>query len=109
MDKPKLSYSEWLNTDEGKASTCYKLCSKPVTAEKLEKAVHYGLILKKDLEDGATYIGDCRNASEAVWHADKQRFTYIRHKFGSSFPEDIVHPEDDEGFDIFCPVRKKET
>lgn len=102
-----FNYEEWLKTDEGKASTCYRICSKPVTPEKLAEAIAAGLIPKKDLEDGVTYIGTCRNASEAVWHADKQRFTYIRHKFGSSFPEDIVHPEDDEGFDIFAAVRKK--
>jgi hypothetical protein len=102
-----MKHEEWLKTDEGKASTCYHICSRPVTPEKLAKAYEIGMIAKKDLEDGFTYVGDCRNASEAVWHADKQRFTYIRHKFGSSFDEDIVHPEDDEGFDIFVPMRKK--
>jgi len=101
-----MKYEEWKKTDEGKASEIYRDLPKPVNAETLAKAIENGLIAKKDLEDGATYVGTCRNASKAVWHADKQRFTYIRHKFGSSFDEDIVHPEDDEGFDIFVAVRK---
>ena len=91
-----------------KAYTCYGILMPPVTAEKLEEAYKIGLIPKKDLVDGITYLGTCRNAEEAVWHADRSRFEYIRTKWGSSFPEDIVHPEDDEGYDVFCCVAVKE-
>ena len=70
----------------------------------LEVAKENGLIGKADLVDGALYVGWCRNAGLARWHADTQRFVYQRTKFGSTFEETIVHPEDDEGFDIFVPV-----
>ena len=67
-----------------------------------------GMIPKKDLVDGATYLGFCRNAGEAIWDAGKNMFTYTRKKFGSSFNEDINHPEDDDGFDLFVPIKVKE-
>lgn len=82
----------------------HHVLDKPMTPEKLTLAESKGMFAKKDLVDGATYIGTCRNAEEAVWHADKQRFTYVRSKWGSSYDEDITHPEDDEGYDIFVPV-----
>lgn len=79
---------------------------KPLTPwhfEKLEKA---GAIPKRKLVDGATYFGKCRNATEAVWHADKNVFIYKRHKFGFVYDEDINHYEDDNGFDLFVPVKR---
>lgn len=82
----------------------HNVLTKPMTPEKIARAVELGMIAKKDLIDGTTYIGSCRNSETAVWHADKGLFTYIRTKWGSSFPEDIEHPEDDDGFDIFVPV-----
>ena len=103
--RKKIDFEAWEKTDEGKATLIYRDLPK-VTPENLAKAIEDGLIPKKDLEDGATYFGTCRNASQAVWHADKQRFTYLRYKFGSEYPEDIVHPEDDEGADIFVAVKK---
>lgn len=70
----------------------------------LAKAYEMGLIKKSDLIDGKVYFGNCRNATIAKWDAGKQRFIYKRVKFNSSFDEEIPHPEDDEGFDIFVPV-----
>lgn len=60
-------------------------------------------IAKKDLVDGAYYKGDCRNADVARWNAKVGCFFYTRYKFGSTFTEDINHPEDDDGFDLFWP------
>lgn len=80
--------------------------SNPVTREELEKAYSKGMIRKTALIDGKTYKGHCRNASEAVWYAEKDCFTYQRTKWGSTFPEDINHPEDDDGFDIFTPYEE---
>ncbi len=65
-----------------------------------------GLIPKNDLVVGAIYKGRCRNANYALWKGD--RFEYIREKFGAEFLEDIMHPEDDNGFDLFVPVVKTE-
>ena len=59
-----------------------------------------------ELEDGKMYVGSCRNASKAKWIKERQCFEYDRTKFGSTFKEDINHPENDEGFDIFVPVKK---
>jgi len=61
---------------------------------------------KSDLEDGEYYFGDCRNASCARWSASDQEFTYMRTKFRTRFPEQISHPEDFHGSDVFVPYFK---
>lgn len=58
---------------------------------------------KSELVVGQTYKGMCRNASEAVWLGDK--FEYTRSKFGHSYQETLPHPEDDQGYDVFMPLR----
>lgn len=88
------------------AHQAYHLLGQPVTAEKLNRAYLKGMIPLSELVDGKSYYGHCRNATIAVWHASKQKFTYIRTKFGDSFEEDIVHPEQDEGYDIFVPMKE---
>lgn len=60
----------------------------------------------EDLIDGASYRGHCRNASIATWNASLQKFIYTRHKFGSSFKEEIEHPDHDRGFDVFFPLEQ---
>lgn len=62
-------------------------------------------IPKKDLIDGALYEGHCRNANFAEWDAANNCFVYQRTKFNFTFPEEINHPEDDDGFDLFYPIR----
>lgn len=56
------------------------------------------------LEDRKVYKGSCRNARKAMWLADFQKFVYVRKKFGSFFLEEINHPENDDGFDLFVPT-----
>ena len=58
------------------------------------------------MEVGKTYIGTCRNASEAVWQGD--HFIYQRYKWGSTFPEKINHFQNDDGYDVFVPIKLKE-
>lgn len=70
------------------------------------KLIEQGAIPLHLLETGKTYIGFCRNASEAVWLGDK--FEYMRTKFGATFPEKINHFQNDDGYDVFVPVRMKE-
>mgnify|MGYP000860896689 CR=1 FL=1 len=60
-------------------------------------------IRKSDLVHGAYYYGTCRNATCAKWDETTQLFTYKRIKFGSRFDEEINHPENDDGFDLFVP------
>ena len=68
--------------------------------------VRCGAIPKKDLIIGKTYIGECRNASEATWNG--HTFVYERYKFGDTFDEEINHFEDDNGYDLFVPIKLKE-
>lgn len=83
----------------------YKI-PEPVTKEWLAKAYERGMIPKKDLVNGAIYIGCCRNAYLAQWHAEKNCFVHLRTKFDNVFAEEINHPEDDDGFDLFVPTLK---
>ena len=66
-------------------------------------------IAKADLEHGAYYVGRCRNASLARWNAERQCFVHWRSKFGSTFLEEIRHPEDDKHFDVFVVEEKTEN
>lgn len=68
--------------------------------------IAHGAIPLDKLEVGKTYIGDCRNAGEAVWLGDK--FEYQRYKFGYTFPEKINHFQNDDGYDVFVPIKVKE-
>ena len=68
--------------------------------------IRCGAIPKKDLIVGRTYIGECRNASEAEWNGEV--FIYQRHKFHLVYPEEINHFEDDDGSDLFVPIKLKE-
>lgn len=74
----------------------------PISPERLETLYALGLIPLQELETGKYYFGTCRNARVAKW--DGKVFTYIRSKFGERFPENINHPENDDGYDLFFPV-----
>jgi len=80
--------------------------SKPATKEEIAEANKKGMILKKDLKDRSLYKGYCRNAQEAMWVKEIERFIYVRHKWGSEFLEDICHVEDDNLYDLFIPLEE---
>lgn len=67
--------------------------------------IRCGGIPKKELIIGETYIGGCRNSSEATWNG--KEFTYNRIKFGIEYIDTINHFEDDNGYDLFIPIKKK--
>jgi hypothetical protein len=67
--------------------------------------IKHGAIPLHKLEVGKSYIGECRNASEAVWQGDK--FVYKRTKWGNTYVEEINHFQNDDGFDVFVPVKEK--
>lgn len=67
--------------------------------------IRCGGIPKDELIIGKIYIGDCRNATEAIW--DGKVFKYMRTKFGSTYEEEINHFEDDDGYDVFVPIKLK--
>ena len=65
-------------------------------------------VSKADLEHGAYYIGECRNASMARWNAERQLFFHWRSKFGHRFVETIKAPEDELYWDVFVAREKLE-
>lgn len=65
-----------------------------------------GIIRKQNLRKNTYYFGTCRNAEVAFWNG--YEFTYMRTKFGSIFPENIKHMEDDNNYDVFIPLKKVE-
>lgn len=67
--------------------------------------IRCGGIPKEELIVGERYIGSCRNAREAVWNG--KRFTYMRTKFRTTYLEDINHFQDDDGYDVFVPIKMK--
>lgn len=69
--------------------------------------IRCGAIPKEELEVGATYLGECRNAHKAVWK-ENGRFEYMRTKFGCTYPEEINHFQDDDGYDVYTPIKKIE-
>lgn len=68
--------------------------------------IRCGGIPKKDLIIGATYIGSCRNSTEAVWNGSY--FIYNRCKFGTTYEDRVNHFEDDNGYDLFIPLKIKQ-
>jgi hypothetical protein len=68
--------------------------------------IKHGAMTLEQMEVGKTYIGCCRNAGEAEWQGD--HFVYLRTKWGSTFPEKINHFQNDNGYDVFVPVKVKE-
>ena len=67
--------------------------------------IRHGAIPLHELEVGKTYIGTCRNSSEAVWLGDK--FEYQRYKWGETYTEEINHFMNDDGYDVFVPIKIK--
>lgn len=65
-------------------------------------------IPKAELVDGAWYEGRCRNSQQARWDGRKQRFEYIRTKFGHKFLEEISVPEDEVYYDTFYAKKRIE-
>jgi hypothetical protein len=51
----------------------------------IPKLIELGAISKKDLIDKALYAGSCRNASSAIWHADKKLFVSRNINFWITF------------------------
>jgi hypothetical protein len=62
-----------------------------------------GIIRKSQLLKNHYYYGTCRNANVALWNG--YEFLYNRTKFGSTYVETINHLEDDNGYDLFIPLR----
>jgi hypothetical protein len=70
----------------------------------VKNLIRCGAIPKDKLKVGSKYEGECRNTNYATW--DGEKFTYKRYKFGDTFEEDINHFQDDDGYDVFVPLRE---
>lgn len=71
-----------------------------------QKLIENGAIPKNKLKDKAKYYGACRNTSYAIWNEDTQEFSYERNKFGIPYTDCINHFEDDDGYDLFVPIKE---
>lgn len=71
----------------------------------VKNLLRLGAIPKSKLEIGKTYLGDCRNASEATWNG--KCFEYKRYKFGTYYIDEVNHFEDDDGYDVFVPIEEE--
>lgn len=79
----------------------YEVRRQYLTNKDIHEALALGLIPKHELVNGQWYLGACRNSEYARWNASTEKFDYRRSKFGQSFWDEIEHPEDDAGFDLF--------
>ena len=68
--------------------------------------IENGAIPKNKLKNKTKYYGGCRNSSYATWDADSQQFYYDRWKLGIVFVDYINHFEDDDGYDLFVPIKE---
>lgn len=65
---------------------------------------HYIPIPRNELVKGKVYKGVCRNSGRAIW--DGEKFHYKRTKFGYTYDEEINHFEEDDGYDVFVPIKE---
>lgn len=70
----------------------------------VKNLIRCGAIPKDKLEAGATYEGNCRNFEQAKW--DGKIFWGKRYKFGEWIDDKINHFQDDNGYDLFVPIKK---
>ena len=70
----------------------------------VKNLIRCGAIPKDKLEIGATYEGNCRNFEQAKW--DGKVFWGKRYKFGELIDDKINHLQDDNGYDLFVPIKK---
>jgi len=75
-------------------------------SDELKELESMGMIPLKDLQDKSYYYGICRNTRIARWVNSANCFLYIREKHKSFHMAEINHPANDNGFDLFIPLRK---
>lgn len=102
--------TEWWNNFKREFKTTQDIPNIPVYEKDFmetvvcPKLIECGAIPKDKLIVGHTYLGKCRNASKAVWK-ENGKFEYMRTEFGFTYPEEINHFQDDDGYDLFIPIK----
>ena len=104
-EKERILIERWENLKPFKNECEVPALPIPMTPFYVQKLIEAGAIPKAKLIDGKTYYGNCRNADYAIWDAKRNVFVYSRNKFGDMFDEDINHFEDDNGYDLFVPIK----
>jgi len=76
----------------------------PIPGDLYRELYRKGIVAKKDLKKNHYYYGKCRNARVALWNG--YEFIYMRQQGNLTFyPEEIFHLEDDNGYDLFVPLK----
>lgn len=70
----------------------------------VKNLIRCGAIPKDKLKVGAVYEGTCRNTDKATWNGE--HFVYKRYKFGQWQDDKINHFQDDNGYDLFVPLKR---
>lgn len=79
---------------------------KPITDELYNELYSKGILRKEELKINSYYLGQCRNADVAMWTGVD--FIYMRYKFKSYYVDKINHLSDDDGYDLFIPLKEVE-
>jgi len=77
---------------------------KPIPYALYNELYNKGIIRKSDLKKNHYYFGKCRNSDVALWNGFE--FVYNRYKFGSYYIDSVNNIEDDNGFDLFIPLKE---
>jgi guanosine-3',5'-bis(diphosphate) 3'-pyrophosphohydrolase len=80
---------------------------KPISFGMYNELYKKGIVPKKDLIKNKYYKGKCRNATVALWNGFE--FVYMRSKYGHYYIDEVNHLEDDNGYDLFVPLRIEEN
>jgi len=93
------------NIDTFDEDTIWKIhLPQPIPGDLYRELYRKGIVAKKDLKKNHYYYGKCRNAKVALWNG--YEFIYMRQQGNLAFyPEEIFHLEDDNGFDLFIPLK----
>ena len=105
-NKERIIKERWKNLKKFETVQDVPSLPIPLTQFYVKKLIEAGAIPKDKLIDGKMYIGNCRNADHAIWDAKRNVFVYKRNKFGYLYDEDINHFEDDNGYDLFVPIKE---
>ena len=85
----------------------YPLVKDPEFQKWLEnRFIELTAIPKDRLKKDTWYHGACRNADRAMWTGTN--FEYDRYKFGMTFKDHVNHFQDDDGYDVFVPIKEIE-
>ena len=63
-------------------------------------------LAKEVLKHGGYYFGSCGEASIARWNAMTNRFTYLRSDSGHKVVQEICHPDDNLGLEVFIAEKE---